>query len=491
MMSSSSGQDPAQKGKRKSMPKVTKAPPLKQDTIESIAKLPTKPEGPLEIVDCTTLKWSPPRQDGGAPILHYIVEQETPPGSGTFKLLTKQNSKPESFIDLDKNLHGDNYDNIMFRISAVNLKGQSEPLEESISVNKSGSIVKNSTLNLDAKEFVPSPCSNNVSHVSLTCEPNLYPYDMNGSYENAEYPAYDCDSSGQFDTTILYEKDIDTVLEECIQNLSFEPRQFERFIEDQSVLFGTWLECPNSCYYAAQKIIQMSSQSSDNWHNFRYFGAKICSQMINLDKTSTFLYNILSICAQFVDMIGSDEANPCIKGFMLFLAELYKLLEGNAHNVQVGELLLKALHTLVSLPYDALNSKITIVVTILKCCGFLLYPNHTKETEKLFIPLQETKVLAQCTRKDATMIESLENCYKSWQEDALSNVSQCNGNGNGAEDSLSRTEEVFYGPDGRTTYVTLEESQFFEDSYRELDDGMSEEMQEEYEKFLAEIPNGR
>uniref|UniRef100_A0A8D8WUR1 Twitchin n=1 Tax=Cacopsylla melanoneura TaxID=428564 RepID=A0A8D8WUR1_9HEMI len=491
MMSSSSGQEPEQKGKKKSMPKVSKAPPLKQETIENIARVPAKPEGPLKIEDNTVLKWQAPSHDGGAPILKYIVAQESPPGSGTFKELRKQNSDPETCVDLDENLHGDNYDNILFRISAVNLKGSSDPLEESISVNKSGSIVKNSTLRFDAVEFVPSPCSNNVSHVSLTCEPNLYPYslDMNGSYENADYSAYDYDTSGVFDQTATYEKDIDAVLEECIQNLSFEPRQFERFIEEQNGMFGLWLECPSSCMYAATRIIEMSSQSSDNWHNFRYFGAKICSQMINLDKTSAFFYNVINSCAHFVSMIERSETNPCIKGFMLFLAELYKLLEGNAHNVQVGQLLLKALHTLVSLPYDAQNSKITIVVTILKCCGFLLYPNHTKETEELFIPLQETKALAQCTRKDATMIESLENCYKSWKEDAQSNVS-CNGDGNN-EDSISRTEEVFYGPDGSTTYVTLEESQFFEDSYRELDDGMSEEMQEEYEKFLAEIPNGR
>ncbi|XP_017298986.1 uncharacterized protein LOC103507838 [Diaphorina citri] len=183
-------------------------------------------------------------------------------------------------------------------------------------------------------------------------------------------------------------------------------------------------------------------------------------------------------------MMESGESNPCIKGFMLFLAELYKLLEGHEQNVEVGNLLLRALHTLVSLPYDPQNSKITIVVTILKCCGFLLYPNHTAETEQLFVPLEEIKVLPLCNFKDQKMIESLENCKKSWQEEA-----QSVSNGGDGGEELSRTEEVFYGPDGSTTYVTLEESQFFEDSYRELDDGMSEEMQEEYEKFLAEIPN--
>lgn len=86
-----------------------------------------------------------------------------------------------------------------------------------------------------------------------------------------------------------------------------------------------------------------------------------------------------------------------------------------------------------------------------------------QETEQLFIPLGEIK--AQCNFKDAKMIESLENCRKSWKEEALSVSS--NGLDSGEDGtSLSKPEEVFYGPDGSTTYVTLEESQFFEDSYR-------------------------
>ncbi|KAI5735240.1 hypothetical protein M8J77_016101 [Diaphorina citri] len=475
-MSSASGQESGKKGKKKLPLKVVAAPEIKKDTIEIISKPPSKPEGPLELVEDTVLTWQAPSNDGGTPITHYIVEQETPASSGKFEELKKLNSNPEPRVDLNESLHNNNYDNVVFRIFAVNLKGRSEPLVESISLNNPGFIAKGSKLNFNALEFVPSPCNNNVSHVSVTCEPS-FQLDMNGSYD-ADYLNYD--------TTITFEKDIDTVLEECIQNLNYEPRQFERFIEDQSLLFAQWIECANSCYYAAQKIINLSSQSSDEWHNFRYFGAKICSQIIHMDKTAAFSYNVLTICSQYVTMMESGESNPCIKGFMLFLAELYKLLEGYEQNVvvEVGNLLLRALHTLVSLPYDPQNSKITIVVTILKCCGFLLYPNHTAETEQLFVPLEEIKALPLCNFKDQKMIESLENCKKSWQEEA-----QSVSNGGDGGEELSRTEEVFYGPDGSTTYVTLEESQFFEDSYRELDDGMSEEMQEEYEKFLAEIPN--
>jgi hypothetical protein len=48
-----------------------------------------------------------------------------------------------------------------------------------------GFIAKGSKLNFNALEFVPSPCNNNVSHVSVTCEPS-FQLDMNGSYD-ADY----------------------------------------------------------------------------------------------------------------------------------------------------------------------------------------------------------------------------------------------------------------------------------------------------------------
>jgi hypothetical protein len=40
---------------------------------------PTRPEGPIEIVDVrakkATVKWQKPSDDGGSPISHYVVEK--------------------------------------------------------------------------------------------------------------------------------------------------------------------------------------------------------------------------------------------------------------------------------------------------------------------------------------------------------------------------------------------------------------------------------
>lgn len=101
-------------------------------------EVPGKPEGPLELEGATILKWQAPITDGGAPILKYIVEQEDPTKSQTFVELPKQNPNPEPRIDLEDNLPVETYENVVFRITAVNLKGQSQPLEETISLNKTG-----------------------------------------------------------------------------------------------------------------------------------------------------------------------------------------------------------------------------------------------------------------------------------------------------------------------------------------------------------------
>lgn len=48
-------------------------------TLILILDKPGKPEGPIKISDVhkegCTLKWSPPEDDGGVPISHYVVEK--------------------------------------------------------------------------------------------------------------------------------------------------------------------------------------------------------------------------------------------------------------------------------------------------------------------------------------------------------------------------------------------------------------------------------
>lgn len=87
---------------------------------------PDRPEGPLEVTGVTKngckLKWSKPKDDGGAPIEYYEIEKLDP--------LTRQwipcgkSSEPEANITGLQ--EGKQY---KFRVRAVNKEGESDDLE--------------------------------------------------------------------------------------------------------------------------------------------------------------------------------------------------------------------------------------------------------------------------------------------------------------------------------------------------------------------------
>lgn len=89
---------------------------------------PSAPQGPLEATDTTptaiTLQWKPPKDNGGAPISHYILEKK-PKGSNKWQKVPG-NISPNDTEATAKNLdEGEEYD---FRVLAVNPQGESEPL---------------------------------------------------------------------------------------------------------------------------------------------------------------------------------------------------------------------------------------------------------------------------------------------------------------------------------------------------------------------------
>ncbi|ULT95623.1 hypothetical protein L3Y34_004374 [Caenorhabditis briggsae] len=92
----------------------------------TVLDVPGTPEGPLKIDEVhkegCTLNWKPPTDNGGTDILHYIVEKmDTTRGTwqevGTF---------PDCTAKVNKLVPGKEYS---FRVKAVNLQGESKPLE--------------------------------------------------------------------------------------------------------------------------------------------------------------------------------------------------------------------------------------------------------------------------------------------------------------------------------------------------------------------------
>ena len=91
--------------------------------------VPGPPEGPLEVKDLfrdrCKLSWKPPKELGGLPLLHYVVERQDIGVRGGW---TEVGTTEDLKIDVTDLAHKKEY---KFRVRAVNKKGASEPLNSS------------------------------------------------------------------------------------------------------------------------------------------------------------------------------------------------------------------------------------------------------------------------------------------------------------------------------------------------------------------------
>lgn len=107
---------------------------------------PSPPEGPLDVSnirkDGCRLTWKIPVDDGGAPILHYIIEKMDI-SRGTW---SDAGMTTSLYHDIIRLIHKREY---LFRVKAVNSIGESDVLETDKSIiarNEFGMIHKNSYL---------------------------------------------------------------------------------------------------------------------------------------------------------------------------------------------------------------------------------------------------------------------------------------------------------------------------------------------------------
>ncbi|XP_068454411.1 immunoglobulin-like and fibronectin type III domain-containing protein 1 [Clinocottus analis] len=100
--------------------------------IEAISQLivldkPTSPLGPAEVMEssamCIEFKWRPPKDDGGSPVINYVIERQQV-GRNTWKKIGEIPGVP-SYRDTDVD-HGRKY---CYRIRAVTAEGTSEVME--------------------------------------------------------------------------------------------------------------------------------------------------------------------------------------------------------------------------------------------------------------------------------------------------------------------------------------------------------------------------
>lgn len=120
----------------------------------NVVDRPSPPQPPLDVSSVTKdscrLSWKPSLDDGGSPILHYIIEKMDV-SRGTW---TDAGMSSITSCDIQRLIHRKEY---YFRVKAVNAIGESEPLETSRSIiakNEFGKLFKfYSTVSVALSQF--------------------------------------------------------------------------------------------------------------------------------------------------------------------------------------------------------------------------------------------------------------------------------------------------------------------------------------------------
>lgn len=111
-------------------------------TTPCFADKPTPPQGPLEVLEssakCIEIKWRPPKDDGGCPIINYNLERQQL-GRNTWKKIGNVPGNPPVYKDNDVD-HGRKY---CYRIRAISSEGTSDDYEtEDVQAGTKGELNK-------------------------------------------------------------------------------------------------------------------------------------------------------------------------------------------------------------------------------------------------------------------------------------------------------------------------------------------------------------
>lgn len=174
-----------------------------------------------------------------------------------------------------------------------------------------------------------------------------------------------------------------------------------------------------------------------------------------------------------------------LRGFILFLAELFQQLEIQVGAVVqrvavLGDALPQLLSTLAGEPE---KENVKCIVQTLKCCGAVLEeeernkPSNTGSTPSMDKTMEELEKLSETPGMEASLVEMLKSLVKlrksNWGHSPPGSVA---GGGVDQMPGLGtyQLDPTFYAPDGQT--LTMEEYSFLEEYGVNDEDGYSESM---------------
>lgn len=135
----------------------------KKDVKVNFVGPPAQPEGPLVVSDLfrdrCKLAWKQPKDDGGMPIKHYVIERQALSARGGWQEIGTTEACNFNCTDLEYKKE------YKFRVRAVNKKGASEPLESA------KNILAKDPYDEPSKPFPPEIVDWDKEHVDLKWKP--------------------------------------------------------------------------------------------------------------------------------------------------------------------------------------------------------------------------------------------------------------------------------------------------------------------------------
>lgn len=369
----------------------------------------------------------------------------------------------------------------------------SSPSPDAVANQLSSLDIKNS-FNVEASEFVPKfeggPGSLSVSAAEF----------VPGQYSDS---GGDGEGSGQAHPSV-------GILYDAMYQLTLEPGRFDSIARKLTQDLNEVI----TDYETLELLAEIILENGINEPNFRYTGARLCDHLsLHLTVTiegATLRQILMQKCNSLFKARASlvSERPDRLRGFILFLAELFQQLEIQVGAVVqrvavLGDAIPELVTTLASRPE---RENIKCIVQTLKCCGSVLEEEergkpatHGSETPAMDRCMAQLAQLSDLASLEPSLAESLKSLVKlraaNWGHSPPGSALPMQDITPGL--GTYQLDPTFYAPDGEV--LTMEEYTFLEEyglegeeapmqqvqwSTGEEGTGMGDEIEAAYEEFL-------
>ncbi|XP_012144810.1 polyadenylate-binding protein-interacting protein 1 isoform X2 [Megachile rotundata] len=362
-------------------------------------------------------------------------------------------------------------------------------------------IIQNSTLSVDAAEFIPKSFSpkQSLQQQQPSTMRNLQKHSVQDRIQRArEIPLqaqnYHQDSSGDEDNYLIEFANTIQNLMSVIHSLILNPGCFTVIVPPLIHNIRPYLDSP----FQLEDIIQIIIQQSINEGNFRYSGARLCCALLDTNLTSVqqelFKEILYAWCRIETDNLSAnwkqkdehtEEEQERCHGLILFLAELVTQME-HTSAFGLGDLLISLICTVLKRP--APNS-VKNICQALKLAGQTLEKDGGEMREEMDNMMRALTEFVTSGRVD-THIERMVYSVRELRNGNWGQTSALNSTIVESTETIDPNqaldEPVLYGPDGKV--LTAEENKFLEDVSHStiIEDHVISEHDYEDEKWSSE-----